>query len=92
MAQLAIGEALSFATVGEWLDTAELKRALTQATDDLRVDLSATQQVDSAGVALLLRWLRQCQQKNLRLVLVGASAQLHALLEVCDLKGVFQFE
>ena len=85
MPELKIGSSLNFANVNELLKDA----ALTDANDAVLLDLSSTEHVDSAGVALILHWLSLCEAKGIEFSLRGVSGQLQALFDVYELNDVF---
>ncbi|MGH1541138.1 MAG: STAS domain-containing protein [Arenicella sp.] len=80
---------LTLATVNDYLAQTDIFSA---AGETVQIDLSAAERVDSAGVALLLHWLRQLKQQGKPLVLMGASEQLKAMLDVCDLESLFVYQ
>lgn len=49
------------------------------AADNLQMDLSAVDEVDSAAISLLFEWLRQARARNARLVFVNLPANLVSL-------------
>lgn len=53
-----------------------------------RVDLAQVGRCDSAGVALLVEWLRQAQSRGLTLTFVNIPAQMRAIIQVADLEDV----
>ena len=53
-----------------------------------RIDLSEVSRANSAGVALLVLWLRQARQQRRELVFVNVPAQMRAIIEVADLDTV----
>ena len=53
-----------------------------------RIDLSEVSRANSAGVALLVVWLRQARQQRRDLVFVNVPAQMRAIIEVADLDTV----
>lgn len=58
-------------------------------TDPIRrIDLSEVSRANSAGVALLVVWLRQARQQRQDLVFVNVPAQMRAIIEVADLDTV----
>ena len=84
MPEIKIGSSLNFSNVDELLkDT-----AVSQASESVVLDLTATSHVDSAGVALILHWLRLCQKKGNDLTLQGVSKPLQTLLEAYELENV----
>ncbi|RMG54435.1 MAG: STAS domain-containing protein [Gammaproteobacteria bacterium] len=52
---------------------------------ELYIDWSRVEVVDSAAVALMIEWLRQARQADVRLRFSGLSAPLRNLLQVFDL-------
>lgn len=56
---------------------------------DLTLDLSAVGRADSAGLALLVEWLRQARAAGARLRLADPPRQLAALIRVAGLAGAF---
>jgi len=53
-----------------------------------RIDLSEVSRANSAGVALLVVWLRQARQRRQDLAFVNVPAQMRAIMEVADLDTV----
>ncbi len=51
----------------------------------LTIDMSAVQRTDSAGLALLLEWVRQGAQQNTQVVLAHVPAQLRSMIQVSGL-------
>jgi phospholipid transport system transporter-binding protein len=77
------------------LDHAGVSRALAESGDwliggqgPLRVDLSGVSRSESAGVALLLEWLRQARRQNREIEFLNPSSQMRSLLNFFDLEGV----
>lgn len=54
------------------------------------IDLSGVQRVDSAGVALLLDWVRDARAAHATLSFVNAPAQMRAIIDFCALNDVIQ--
>lgn len=52
------------------------------------LDLAAVEHADSAGVALLLDWLRQARAANVGLTFVNAPAQMRAIIDFCALDAI----
>lgn len=65
---------LGFADVGGWLGKIDALASLDT------VDLSQVQQVDSAGLALLLEMTRRAQRRGVELKIIGASAQVREMV------------
>jgi len=73
---------LSFSSVPEMLRQG---RALFADGGDLVVDLQGVDAADSAGLALLLEWLAESQQREQRLRLRNLPKELQAIAEVSNL-------
>lgn len=86
MPELKLGSSLNFANVNQLLNDTVVDADDNEA---VTLDLSATEHVDSAGVALILHWMRLCKSRGVELSLQGVSEQLQALFDVYDLEGVF---
>lgn len=54
----------------------------------LAFDLSNVTQTDSAGLALLIEWLRIAQQKQLSVNFINMPAQLMNIAKVCNLDKI----
>lgn len=52
---------------------------------NLEIDLTAVSQGDSAGLALLIEWLRMAQQAGQTIRYVGMPAQLKGLAQISDI-------
>ncbi|ROO27141.1 sulfate transporter [Salinisphaera orenii MK-B5] len=52
------------------------------------IDLSGVTRVDSAGVALLLAWVRDARAAGASLRFVNAPAQMRAIIDFCALNDV----
>jgi phospholipid transport system transporter-binding protein len=80
-----LGGALAFETVSDWLQRSS---ELFGPGQSLRLDLSGITRADSAGLALLLEWLRRARQAGTALTLENVPAQMRSLIEVADLDQV----
>ena len=76
------------------LDHAGVSRALAESRDwftggqgSLRVDLSGVSRSESAGVALLLEWLRQARRQHREIEFLNPPAQMRSLLKFFDLEN-----
>lgn len=69
-------------------DLWEKANALFAAESITRIDLSGVQHSNSAGVALLVEWLRQAQSRQSELVFSNMPAQMRAIVRVVDLETV----
>ncbi|GAB3678934.1 STAS domain-containing protein [Salinisphaera aquimarina] len=54
------------------------------------IDLSGVTRADSAGVALLLEWVRDAQTNQASLSFVNAPAQMRAIIDFCALNDVIR--
>lgn len=52
---------------------------------DWLIDLAEVEQVDSAGVALLVEWLRMAKSQQASLCFRNIPVQMQAIIEVSDL-------
>lgn len=76
---------LDFDTVADLWATTE---APTLLEPILRVDLGGVQRSNSAGVALLVQWLRQARRRQVELVFIDVPAQMREIVRVADLEQV----
>lgn len=76
---------LTFNTIMSLLIQAE---QVLQAYSPTTFDLSAVTQSDSAGLALLVEWLRKARQKGQTIIFKNIPAQLASIMKVCDLTGI----
>lgn len=58
------------------------------AGHETAIDLSGVARADSAGVALLLEWMRQARAQQATLTFHNAPAQMRAIIDFCALKDV----
>ena len=54
----------------------------------LRIDLGGVSRADSAGVALLVEWLREARARGQDLRFVNVPAQMLAIIRVADLEDL----
>jgi anti-anti-sigma factor len=80
---------LDLATVPEF--AAEAIKAVQTAAGLVTVEVSDVTFIDSAGVGLLADVLALGTARGQAVVLVGASAGLHALLLQCGLESLFSY-
>jgi phospholipid transport system transporter-binding protein len=64
---------------------AEAKRLFKEQAP-MKIDLSHVSRSDSAGVALLVEWLRDAQTQHWRLQFVNVPPQMLAIINVADLE------
>lgn len=77
---------LTFASVPALVVPVELRWAAL--TSPVRIDLSGVSQADSAGVALLLEWLRAARAADRELRLEGMPAQMARIAELCHVSDL----
>ncbi len=76
------------ASTVEGLRDAMLK-ALEKAAGPVVLDLSATRQIDSLGITLVLGLFKTCQQKRLAFSIEGVSADIHRVFRLFNLTRFF---
>lgn len=82
--------------VGGTLTADTIPTALERSRDwfrsggTLTVDLSNVTHSDSAGVALLLEWLRRARAQHVTVRYVHAPEQMRAIAEFGELEGILQ--
>jgi len=59
-----------------------------EAGRDIRVDLAGVTRVDSAGLALLVEWLRESKRKGLSISFEHVPEQLASIAEICGLEDI----
>lgn len=77
--------ALTFETVPELLDRS---RKLLPFERALEIDLTGVDRIDSAGLALLIEWLRLAAAHGQTIAFRQAPAQMRDLVRVSGLDGV----
>lgn len=79
-----VGE-LDFDSVADlWVATG----SLFETEPVTQIDLSGVRRSNSAGVALLVEWLRQAQSRHSKLVFSNMPAQMRSIVRVVDLETV----
>lgn len=81
--RFTVGGVLNAGTVKAVL---ERSRSLFPASGEFEVDLAAVTQGDSAGLALLIEWLRQAHERSQQLRLVNIPQQIAALARISDVE------
>ena len=79
----AIDGVLTFDTVPELFDRAD--EWFRNGARSLTIDLKAVHRADSAGLALLVEWLRLAQSKGTELKLINVPEQMRSLIRVSGL-------
>ena len=80
-----IGE-LNMSTVPELLEM--MSSLLDGAGQERVIDLAEVSRSDSAGLALLLDWMSQAQQKNISLSFKNLPAQMQAIIKISGLDSL----
>lgn len=76
---------LSFATVpGLWQQT----RGLFAGQAAVKIDLRGVERSDSAGLALLVEWMREAERHKTRLQFVNMPSQMLAIARVSGLDHI----
>ncbi|RMD70109.1 MAG: STAS domain-containing protein [Gammaproteobacteria bacterium] len=70
----------------------EETRALFSSHKRLTLDLGGIRHTTSAGLALLIEWLRLARSHNQTLAYVNVPGQMRALIEVSDLDRILPIE
>jgi len=74
---------LTLTTVADlWIRSQPL---FAQAKSPIQLDLQNVVQSDSAGVALLIAWIRHLRQERKELLLLNLPAQMQAIIQVSGL-------
>lgn len=76
---------LSFATVTGLL---QQSRSLFAGESNIEMDLSGVTHGDSAGLSLLIEWLRQAKLQGRQLRYIALPAQLNALASISEVDGL----
>ena len=80
-----VGGELSFQTVSLLERQSRDLFAKTDQTE-IVVDLKGVERADSAGIALLLEWIRITRQFNKKIAFSHVPNQMQNIIELCDLK------
>lgn len=85
--QVALKGDLTLNTVTDLIDAGQA--AVRDADGTLSIDLSQVGVFSSAGVALLLNWLRLAETERVALSVVSPPADMQAIVALCDLDELF---
>jgi phospholipid transport system transporter-binding protein len=81
-----VSGALTFETVAEFRRSQEgAMKALFSAQKTVNIDLESVTRTDSAGLALLLHWLRAAMRAESTVELTNLPTQLLAIARTCKL-------
>lgn len=64
------------------------QQLIARAQHEWVLDMTAVESVSSVGVALLLQWLRQCRQHNVKFVIVGLPQTMRPILRISALEPI----
>lgn len=84
--RLAVQGEMSFATVSDLLAQSH---ELFLGQEMLDIDLSEVSYADSAGLALLIEWLRTAKLNNQKIKYLSMPMQLKALAEISEIESFF---
>ena len=62
--------------------------ASMQHGSDIHVDLAGVTRADSAGLALMVEWLRESERKGLAITFDNVPKQLQSMARICGLEGI----
>lgn len=83
--QIQVAGELSFATVKKVLSESS---AVFESVKDLNIDLAAVTRSDSAGIALLMDWMRTAKNTNKQIAFHNIPAQMLAIASVSGLDEI----
>ena len=73
-------------------DTAERILRVSQKAfeqhENVRVDMSAVEKADSAGIALLLEWMSWARQGNAKIDFIAIPSSMLAIADAAELKDI----
>lgn len=76
---------LTFDTVGELFAQSV---DVVDGSRDITLDLCNVTRTDSAGLALLVEWLRQARRQNVRIQVINMPVQMHSIARMSKLDGI----
>lgn len=65
-----------------------ISEAMIRTEQILWIDLSGVRRSNSAGVALLVEWLRQAGRRQRELVFINIPAQMRSIIAIADLDTI----
>lgn len=68
----------------------DIQNVVQNAGTTWQLDLQHVGRFSSAGVALLLGWLRLCTTGNITMSVINVPTDMRGILSVCDLDSVFE--
>lgn len=65
---------------------------IVESTDEIMLDLQGVTRTDSAGLALLIDWMRFSHQEHKRIVFKNIPSQMLAVAKVSELDDILPLE
>lgn len=65
-------------------------RELFEHEERVRLDLSGVERINSAGLALVIEWLREARHESKELEIHNPPAELMAMASICDVEDLLQ--
>lgn len=84
-----VGGELTFATVKDVLEKAQI---LFEPITDLEINLADVTRSDSAGLALLINWMRTAKKNNKKIVFHNVPTQMLAIANASGLDELLPVE
>lgn len=81
--QFQVEGELNFATAAELLQS--MQSQLPSTGSEVQIDLAGVTRADSAGLALLVEWLRLAQERGITLQYHNLPSQLREIARISDL-------
>ena len=78
---------LTFSTIDK--NTAKIMSKLI-TPNDITIDLKQVEATDSAGLALIIEWLKIARSRNIELAFINVPEQLQALARLSGFEYLFQ--
>ena len=84
--RIKVSGEMTFASVTALLDRS--REAFAQAGEMIEVDLANVERVDSAGLALLIEWMRTASAEGKTIRFFGLPEQMQAIAAASDLDSI----
>jgi phospholipid transport system transporter-binding protein len=83
-----ISGVLDASTAREVLEQSAARFAQLKEPEDLEIDLGGVGESDSAGLALLIEWLRMARQQHKAIRFANVPAQIEALARISEVEDL----
>jgi phospholipid transport system transporter-binding protein len=83
-----ISGVLDASTAREVLEQSAARFAQLKEPEDLEIDLGGVGESDSAGLALLIEWLRMARQLQMAIRFANVPAQIEALARISEVEDL----